>query len=79
MSTVKSWSVDPIVLLGVALVLVGLILIASPLLAKRLRLEEAHPLLWFVLYRRDGLQVGTSPLLILVAVVLYLSLWLWRR
>ncbi|GBC69614.1 hypothetical protein HRbin01_01316 [archaeon HR01] len=65
-------------ILGLLLVLLGLILMAAPLLSKIVgSLERVHPLLlWGV--RIDGVFVGTSPLLIIVLILIFLLLRYWR-
>lgn len=65
-------------LLGILLVIVGVILILIPLIARiGLRLEEVHPLL-LVWKKVDGFYVGTSPLLLIILAALYI-LFLIRR
>jgi hypothetical protein len=69
---------DPLLLVGIGLVLAGVILILGSLMLRHLpELREAHPLL-FVSVRVGDLTIGTSPLLILVLLALYLLL-MWPR
>jgi len=60
--------------LGILLILLGLAVIAIPVLARYFtNLEKIHPLL-LIGYRSDGLFIGTSPLLIIVLLLVYLIL-----
>jgi hypothetical protein len=69
---------DPLTLIGIGLVLVGIILILGSLMLRHLpEAREVHPLL-FVSVRVGDLTIGTSPLLILVLLTLYLLL-MWSR
>ena len=70
---------NPLVFLGVILIILGIILILLPTLSKLgLRLEEVHPLL--LLGRRfNGVYIGTSPLLIIILIALYLLILFLRR
>jgi hypothetical protein len=69
---------DPLTLIGIGLVLVGIILILGSLMLRHLpEVREVHPLL-FVSVRVGDLTIGTSPLLILVLLTLYLLL-MWSR
>ena len=70
---------NPLVFLGVTLILLGIILILLPTLSKLgLRLEEVHPLL-LLGKRFDGVYIGTSPLLIIILIALYLLILFLRR
>jgi hypothetical protein len=70
---------SPIMLLGIMLVIVGIVLLILPLIARAgIRLEEIHPLILFG-RRFDGVYIGTSPILIIIMVVIYLVLLLLRR
>jgi len=65
--------------LGILLIILGIILLLIPLIAKLgLKVEEVHPLLLWG-RRFDGVYIGTSPLLIIVLIVIYLVLLLVRR
>jgi hypothetical protein len=69
---------DPLTLIGIGLVLVGIILILGSLMLRHLpEVREVHPLL-LVSVRVGDLTIGTSPLLILVLLALYLLL-MWPR
>ncbi|MCS7094703.1 MAG: hypothetical protein NZ988_02695 [Thaumarchaeota archaeon] len=65
---------DPLLLTGILLAVVGLSLVLLSVLYRLLpRFEELHPLLlWTV--RLDGLTVGTSPLLLIALLLVYLLL-----
>ncbi len=70
---------NSLTLLGILLIIVGIILLLMPLLAKLgLKLEEVHPLL---LWGRkfDGVYIGTSPLLIIILTAIYLLLVFMRK
>ena len=68
-----------LLLLGILLIVLGLILVLIPLLARLgVRLESAHPLLLWG-RRFDGIYVGTSPILIIIIMAVYLLLFLLRR
>jgi hypothetical protein len=69
---------DPPLLVGIGLVIAGAVLILGSLMLRHLpELREVHPLL-FVSVRVGDLTIGTSPLLILVLLALYLLL-MWPR
>jgi len=69
---------DPLTLIGIGLVLAGIILILGSLMLRHLpEVREVHPLL-FVSVRVGDLTIGTSPLLLLVLLALYLLL-MWSR
>ncbi len=72
-------ALSPIMFLGIVLIIVGIVLIILPLIARAgIRLEEIHPLI--LLGRRfDGIYIGTSPILIIILVVIYAVLLLLRR
>ncbi|MCF3653073.1 MAG: hypothetical protein L2C94_002770 [Aigarchaeota archaeon] len=72
-------ALSPIMFLGIVLVIVGIVLIVLPLIARvGIRLEDTHPLI--LLGRRfDGIYIGTSPILIIILVVIYVVLLLLRR
>lgn len=57
----------------------GLLLILLPLILKFMpRLEEVHPLLLYTLYR-NGFWIGTSPIVIVIAVAVYVLLQFLKR
>jgi hypothetical protein len=69
---------DPLLLVGIGLVIAGAVLILGSLMLRHLpELREVHPLL-FVSVRVGDLTIGTSPLLILVLLALHLLL-MWPR
>jgi len=69
---------DPLTLIGIGLVIAGAVLILGSLMLRHLpELREVHPLL-FISIRVGDLTIGTSPLLILVLLALYLLL-MWSR
>lgn len=72
-------ALSPLMLLGLILVIVGIILLILPLIARAgIRLEDVHPLI--LLGRRfDGIYIGTSPILIIILVAIYVMLLLLRR
>lgn len=58
--------------LGILLILLGLAVIAIPFLARYFTdIEKIHPLL-LIGYRADGLFIGTSPILIIALLLIYL-------
>ncbi len=60
-------------LAGIVLIAIGALLILLPGILKLVpSLEKAHPLLWYTFYRKDGLVIGTSPILIIIGVTLVL-------
>ena len=70
---------NSLTLLGILLIIIGVILLLMPLLAKLgLKLEEVHPLLLWG-RRFDGVYIGTSPLLIIILTAIYLLLVFARR
>ncbi len=65
-------------LLGILLIIVGVILVIIPyLLHAGVKLENVHPLL-LVWKRFDGFVLGTSPLLLIILLVVYLLFFLRR-
>ncbi|MEM4303597.1 MAG: hypothetical protein QXQ70_06870 [Candidatus Caldarchaeum sp.] len=64
-------------LLGIVFILIGLAFIVIPLIARYFTdVERIHPLL-LVGVRLDGLYVGTSPILIIALIAVYLLLRYW--
>ena len=65
--------------LGIILIITGIILVLLPaILRLGLRVEKLHPLL-FMGKRMDGIYIGTSPIIIIILVVIYLAFILLRR
>ncbi len=66
-------------LTGIVLVLVGLVLVFIPLIIKLgVKLENIHPLL-LVWRKVDGFYIGTSPILLIMLLAVYLLIILIRR
>ncbi len=62
--------------LGLFLVILGLILLLIPLMVKAMpKLENLPPILLYV-YRGDGFTFVTSPLLIVIFILLAIFWWL---
>ncbi len=69
---------SPLIFMGVLLILLGFILILIPLVERvGFRLENLHPLI-FVGRRFNGLFLGTSPILLIIMLILYLLLFMRR-
>jgi len=65
--------------LGIILIITGIILVLLPaILRLGLRVEKLHPLL-FMGKKIDGIYIGTSPIIIIILVVIYLAFILLRR
>ena len=65
--------------LGIILIITGIILVLLPAILKLgLRVEKLHPLL-FMGKRMDGIYIGTSPIIIIILVAIYLAFILLRR
>ena len=65
--------------MGIILIIVGMILVLLPTILKLgLRVEKLHPLL-FMGKKIDGIYIGTSPIIIIVLIAIYLALTLLRR
>ncbi len=64
----------PFTFLGILLIILGIILVALPILSRMFeRLDKIHPLLiWGT--RVDGFFIGTSPILIIALLLIYLIL-----
>ncbi|MDJ0270067.1 MAG: hypothetical protein NXY59_05930 [Aigarchaeota archaeon] len=64
----------PFTFLGILLIILGIILVALPILSRLFdRLDKIHPLLvWGT--RVDGFFIGTSPILIIALLLIYLIL-----
>ena len=70
---------SPFVFLGILLIIVGVMLVALPILLRFVpKLEEVHPFI-FWWFKVDGVTVGTSPAFILAAVLIYLIILLVKR
>ncbi|MCS7129687.1 MAG: hypothetical protein RMH74_05330 [Candidatus Caldarchaeum sp.] len=66
----SSWTT----ILGLTLILLGFALLVVPLVARYFAdVEKVHPLL-LIGWRLDGLYVGTSPILIIALLAVYLLL-----
>jgi len=65
--------------IGIFFIIIGLIFLILPILFKLgASLENVHPLiLWGK--RIDGVYIGTSPILIIILIAIYLILSLLRR
>ena len=65
--------------LGIILIITGIILVLLPaILRLGLRVEKLHPLL-FMGKRVDGIYIGTSPIIIIILIAIYLAFILLRR
>jgi len=65
--------------LGIILIITGIILVLLPAILKLgLRVEKLHPLL-FMGKKIDGIYIGTSPIIIIILVAIYLAFILLRR
>jgi len=65
--------------LGIILIIVGMILVLLPTILKLgLRVEKLHPLL-FMGKKIDGIYIGTSPIIIIILIAIYLAFILLRR
>jgi len=65
--------------LGIILIITGIILVLLPaILRLGLRVEKLHPLL-FMGKKIDGIYIGTSPIIIIILVAIYLAFILLRR
>ena len=70
---------SPFLFLGILLIIVGVMLVALPILLRFIpKLEEVHPFI-FWWFKVDGVTVGTSPAFILAAVLIYLIILLVKR
>ena len=65
--------------MGIILIIVGMILVLLPTILKLgLKVEKLHPLL-FMGKKIDGIYIGTSPIIIIILIAIYLALTLLRR
>jgi len=65
--------------LGIILIITGIILVLLPaILRLGLRVEKLHPLL-FMGKKMDGIYIGTSPIIIIILIAIYLAFILLRR
>lgn len=63
---------DPFIGLGVFLIVIGLLLIALALASRVMpRLQDLPPIL-YVSTRLDGVTIGTSPIIIIILILVYL-------
>ncbi|MCX6654599.1 MAG: hypothetical protein NTY03_05700 [Candidatus Bathyarchaeota archaeon] len=63
---------NPLTLLGVLLILLGVIFVALPYISRVVDVEKIHWIILYV-YRRDGFTFVTSPILLFLST-LYLIL-----
>ena len=68
----------PLTMMGILLIILGIVLVAIPFIAKFFtKIEKVHPLLlWGT--RVDGFFIGTSPILLIILLVIYLVILLTR-
>lgn len=59
----------PLTLLGILLIIVGIVLVALPLIAKHLPNLEDVPWIIVWVYRTDGFVFATSPILIIISII----------
>ncbi len=59
----------PLTLLGVLLIVIGVILVALPLIAKHVPNLENIPWIILWVYRTDSFSFATSPILIIVSII----------
>ncbi len=59
----------PLTLLGVFLIVVELVFIALPLIAKHIPNPENIPWIILWVYRTDGFTFATSPILIIISII----------
>ena len=65
--------------LGIIFIITGIILVVLPAILKLgLRIEKLHPLL-FMGKKIDGIYIGTSPIIIIILIAIYLAFILLRR
>jgi len=65
--------------LGIIFIITGIILVLLPAILKLgLRIEKLHPLL-FMGKKIDGIYIGTSPIIIIILIAIYLAFILLRR
>ena len=65
--------------LGIILIITGIIIVLLPAILKLgLRVDKLHPLL-FMGKKIDGIYIGTSPIIIIILVAIYLAFILLRR
>ena len=65
--------------LGIILIITGIILVLLPAILKLgLRVDKLHPLL-FMGKKIDGIYIGTSPIIIIILIAIYLAFILLRR
>ncbi|UCG36649.1 MAG: hypothetical protein JSV64_08655 [Candidatus Bathyarchaeota archaeon] len=60
---------SPLTLLGILLIVIGVVLVALPLIAKHIPNLEHIPWIIVWVYRSDGFVFATSPILIIVSVI----------
>jgi len=69
---------DLLVSLGIFLVILGAVLLVLGLISRVIpRVEELPPIL-YVQETFDGVSVGTSPIVIIALIVIYIVLWMTR-
>ena len=72
-------NLDFFTVIGLFFILLGALFLLVPLLARLVgSLENVHPLLLWG-KRIDGIYIGTSPLLIIILVLVYVALALFKR
>jgi len=61
--------------LGIILVILGLLLIVTPYITEflfRVGKGKIHPLIYYPIYKTDGLTIGISPIICLILIILYI-------
>ncbi|MGB9135160.1 MAG: hypothetical protein WCC63_06225 [Candidatus Bathyarchaeia archaeon] len=59
----------PFTLLGVLLIVVGIVLVALPLIVEHIPNVEDIPWIILWVYRSDGFVFATSPILIIISII----------
>jgi hypothetical protein len=73
-----SFEYRPFVIMGLMLILFGILLVLLPLIAKYAPTLERLPPFLVYIYHRDGFYFATSPLLILISLILIFAYILSR-
>ena len=59
---------NPLTLLGILLILLGVVFVALPYLSRAVDVEKIPWIILYV-YRRDGFTFATSPILLLISAL----------
>ncbi len=64
---------DVFKIIGILLIIIGVLIFFAPEIMKILESHKENPLI-ILKIKKDGFMIGTSPILILILIIVYLAL-----